>query len=179
MKKILIGAKRNYGDMPVEGSKKGIKFDNMMLYLADFDDFEAQGFTVKPFNKDGKANKNLTVKIRTSEFKEIVGIHPKKFLENFKERYMFHKVKVSGVVNDYGEIDIDRVMLSKKDCFELRDEEIAEEKAAENNMFTDDPFDDDGDDSEDVGFVPEKDEFDEFDVDEETGEVTEKSKKKE
>ena len=177
MKNVVIGVKRNAGEMVSENTKSVIKFDNMMLYLADFDDFEAVGFTLKPFDKGGKANKNLTVKIRSNEFREVVGMTPEKFLATFKEKFMFRKVKLSGVINDYGEVEVEEIRFSKKDCFQLREEELAEElaakeaerlaaKEAEKKLYADDDeFDDTLDELEEGGL----DEF-EF-VDEDTGEV--------
>ena len=109
MKKILIGAERSKGSF-TEGNRT-IKYDNIKLYVANYREKSAHGFSISK-NAD-------PVKIRTVDFAQVTGISVKEFLSTFEKNYMFRKVRVIGEENDYGSVDVTEVKFSEKNCFEL------------------------------------------------------------
>ncbi len=150
MKKILIGAERSCGT--IEEGKRKIEYDNIKLYLANYRQGDGKGFSI------GKAVE--PVKIKTEDFPEVAGISVKEFLTNFEKKYMFCKVRVLGEMNDYDRLEVDEVRFTTKKCFELwrelREEEVNKklEKLSE-------------DDEEEIIA-----DFDDFEIDTETGEVS-------
>ena len=167
MKRILVGVERNVGTISPEGEKRKIDFDNMLLHLVDYNERDAVGFSFKAIGRDGKINKGVRLKIKTVDFKSVTGISPVVFIENFEKKYMFRQVQMLGMQNDYGEFDITTLKFSKKRCFELYADELAElesQKAKAKDISADFEGDDESDD-----------EFDDFDFDVSTGEILEKT----
>ena len=165
MKKVLIGAVRSKGNFK-DGGKK-IKYDNIKLYLADYREFKAHGFS---FNKNSEP-----VKIRSVDFEDVSGISVKEFLSNFEKEYMFHRVRVIGEENDYGNVDVVELKFSEENCFTLYKKYLEEHQDRDEDDDDDDEdYDDDDEEDED------DEEFDFGDVDTETGElkVSKRMKKK-
>ena len=181
MKKILVGVKRSYGSMEKDGKK--IPFDNIVLYLMDYKGGDyVEGFILPSgaIPKSGdSSNSSAMIKIKTSAFKTIVGVSPKRFIEEFAQKYIFRKIRIIGSQNDYGRFEVDEIQFSKKDCYALYDEE---------QRLKEDAFDDTSDDSSEPDFFdgedPEdeidpfgEDPADEFELDKATGEVIERAVK--
>lgn len=155
MEKILIGVSHSKGEMEKDGKK--ISFDNMLLYCVDYDEPEIVGFS---FAKGVEP-----VKVRTSEFQEICGVHPRKFIEEFFEKYMYRKIRERGSLNKYKRYVVDEITFSTETCFD-----IAKRRAEENFESGVDPFDAGYDDvSEAVNFG------DEFEEDLVTGALKKKN----
>ena len=153
MKKILVGAVRSEGKFEKNG--KEIKYDNINLHLVEYRDKDAKGFTV---------GRNFeAVKIRTADFLDVCGVSVKRFFAEFESKYMFTKVRVIGEQNDYDGYDVTEVQFSQKKCFELWRE--LRDAALEAGVDIHD---------EDVETDLEADmiNFEELDVNTETGEVT-------
>ena len=176
MRKILIGAVRSKGDFK-EGKRK-IKYDNIKLYLADYRDFKAHGFS---FDKNFEP-----IKVKTVDFEEITGgISVKEFLKNFEKEYMFHKVRVISEENDFGRDEVIELKFSEKLCFVLHKELEAKKKLEIEDFDEDEDEDEDFDEDEeddaevdDEDFSEEDSYFDLGAVDKSTGEVFEKDTKK-
>lgn len=168
MENIIIGCRRNKGVITDENTGKKTPFDSISIYLADFRELDGKGFQT---NAKGGA----VVKVRTHEFLEVVGIKPKSFLENFEEKFMFHKCKVLFEKNKFGRDVVSSVKVSKKDCYVL----WQEEQDALSDLDDEDELEE-GEDSLEAAFSddePEADfegiDVDSFDVDTDTGEVSE------
>ena len=197
MKKVLIGAKLSRGVVPADkmDNGKAVYYDNINLYVADYDNYRPYdfsdykpfdntgkineelksvtipvGFTYSPAGKDGKVKKNLILKIKVVDFKEIVGINPKRFLEKFIELYMFHRIVVTSSENDYGDKTIESIRISELDCRDEIEDYFEPKSVDTSNGKYVDLFssDDEGQDSD--GFTDLVDDFD-FDLDKDTGEV--------
>ena len=165
MRKILMGAVRAKGTIN-EGKKKPVKYDNIRLYLLDYRDFKAHGFSV---------DKNFEpIKIKTVDFEEISGIPVKEFLTKFEKQFMFHKARVIIEENDFGREEVVELKISEKTCFELQKELDSKKKVEVEDFDEDEDEDDDYDDLEDEDDSEEdEDEEYDFDIDKVTGEVLE------
>ncbi|MBQ8289970.1 MAG: hypothetical protein IJY01_03775 [Clostridia bacterium] len=167
MENILIGVRRNKGELTDKDTGKKTPFDSISLFVADFRELGGKGF--------GISAKAYVVKVKTSTFYEVTGIKPKAFIEAFEEKFMFHKVRVFIEKNKFGKEIISSIKISKKDCYKLWQEE--QDALA-------DLDDEDEEDSSDVDSLYEDevndalDDFDGIDIDESTGEVTELPRKK-
>lgn len=138
MEKILLGVAHSKGDMEKDGKK--VVFDNMLLYCVDYDEPNTVGFS---FAKGVEP-----IKIRTSEFIEICGVHPKKFIEDFQEKYMYRKVRERGSLNKYKRYVVDEITFSAENCFD-----IAKRREEEAFEAAEDPFEAGYDDvSKEVNF---------------------------
>ena len=138
MEKILLGVARSKGEMEKDGKK--YQYDNMVLYCVDYDEPETVGFSY--------AKGVEPVKIRTSEFFEICGVSPRKFVEEFQEKYMYRKLRERGSLNKYKRYVVDEITFSAETCFEIA--KRREEEALESDV---DPFDVDYEDtSSEVNF---------------------------
>lgn len=138
MEKILLGVARSKGEMEKDGKK--YSYDNMLLYCIDYDEPETVGFS---FAKGVEP-----VKIRTSEFQEICGVHPRKFIEEFQEKYMYRKLRERGSLNKYKRYVVDEITFSSEDCFTIakrREEEVVDPFEQQDPFFND---------SEDVSVEP-------------------------
>ena len=170
MENIIIGCRRNKGVITDENTGKKTPFDSISIYLADFRELDGKGFQTN-------AKGGVVVKVRTHEFLDVVGIKPKTFIENFEEKFMFHKCKVLFEKNKFGRDVVSSVKISKKDCYKLWQEE--QDALADLDEDDEDELED-SDEALDAAFADEEpasdfDELDneEFDVDTSTGEVKE------
>lgn len=120
MKKILIGAERMKGSFTDE-NKNTRNYDNILLYASNFAEKNSVGFTL------GRNSK--PIKIKTENFFDVVGVSPEKFFAEFITDYMFHKMRVIGEENDYGEFDVSEIQISDEDCYELLAEMQESEKS--------------------------------------------------
>lgn len=156
MEKILLGVAHSKGEMDKDGKK--YQYDNMVLYCVDYDEPETVGFSY--------AKGVEPVKVRTSEFFEICGVSPRKFIEEFQEKYMYHKLRERGSLNKYKRYVVDEITFSGETCFEIAERR---EKEASESFEADDPFNADYDDnSKEVNFA------DEFEEDVATGTLRKK-----
>jgi len=122
MEKILLGVARSKGKMEKDGKK--YSYDNIVLYCVDYDEPETVGFS---FAKGVEP-----IKVRTNEFSEICGVHPRKFIEDFQEKYMYRKVRERGSLNKYKRYVVDEITFTSDTCFEIakrREEEALEADA--------------------------------------------------
>ena len=168
MNNVIIGATRAKGTF--ENTKKEtIKFDNIVIYVADFRDVKVGGGF--RFAKDATNN---MIKIPTRDFEDVTGIKPGNFLERFEEKYMYHRARVFYEKDSYGKAIVSLLKIGKKDCFQLWEElqeELNEDKldvSDDDDGYSDDEllnFDDEGDeDPDDVS-------AEDFEVDTKTGEA--------
>ena len=175
MKRILMGVKRSHGELTGKDGNK-VKFDNMVLTVMNFNDKDTAGFTV-PVTSEGKVS---THKIRTMDFRSVVGITAAKFMELFEKKFMYHQVRIIGQQNDYDRFEIERVEFSKKTCFELYLEELEDlkkfpvEEDSEPNYF--DGEEETLEDSEES--IDTMDFEKEFELDKSTGEIKKKASEK-
>lgn len=176
MNNIMIGATRGKGSF-TNDKKETIKFDNILIYVADFRDVKEGGGFRFPKNAE-----NCIIKIPTRDFEDITGIKPGNFLARFEEKYMYHRARVFYEKDSFGKSIVSLLRIGKKDCFVLWDEEQAADKDildvddedsdgySDDSLLDYDESDDSSDEDPDLS-------ADDFDVDPVSGEASEKPKK--
>ncbi len=126
MRSILTGAKRSKGEFTNKKTGELVKYDNICLYLMDFNQNEVIGFSAQNSEQPDGTFKYQPVKIRTVDFEAISGVKPGIFLKNF-EQYAYHRVRVVGEQNDFGQFEVLELSFSEKTCFDMAEDPDAEE----------------------------------------------------
>ena len=120
---VLLGYKRMLGVIPASGDKPAKAFDFVLLYFAEFysgygDD--NRGVYAEGFLRGNAKNATFeTVKIRTPEFTDLVGVDYDDFDERFCSNYQFHPCRIMGWNNEYNEFEVTQVSISDQNIYDM------------------------------------------------------------